>query len=384
MRSVNIEEVRKHFPITENCLYFNTGWSGPSPTPVIDAMTRTLRRGASIGPASKRFLAEVEEEVTGLRKELGNLIGVTEEEIALTHSTGDGINIVYNGLDWQRGDKVVTTTLEHVANILPLLRLRKHVGIEIAKIEPNSDGLFDPSDFEKAIDDRTRLVTISHVTFMLGTILPVKEIIKIAHEQGVPVLLDLAQSVGCIRFNLKEFDCDFAAARGGKWLLGPGGIGFLYVAKERLEDLNMTSIGYQGARPEKDEYACRPDASRFEISEPNAALNVGLRRAVKYHTSDIGRKAIEDRVRSLAGYLIEKAESIPGIKVLGTRNTNLKNGLVSLEVENQDASTLVPMLEAKHRIVTRTVTRFNAARVSLHIFNTEEEIDTLTSVLKSL
>ncbi len=383
MRIVDVKELRKQFPITEDCVYFNTGWSGPSPTPVVEAMVNTLKREALLGPASKSFLAEIEEEIARLRKELGDLIGATKEEIALTHCTGDGLNIVYNGIDWRKGDKIVTTTLEHAASILPILRLKKYVGVDIAKVEHNSDGLFDPSDFEKAIDERTRLVTISHVTYMLGTILPVKEVVKIAHEQGVPVLLDLAQSVGCIRFNLKELDCDFAAARGGKWLLGPGGIGFLYVAKERLEDLNVASIGYQGAQPSNADYTCRPDASRFEISEPNAALNVGLRRAVKYHV-DIGRTAIEERVRSLTGYLIEKADSIPKIKVLGTWNTNLKNGLVSLEVERQDASALVPMLEAKHKIVTRAITKLNAARVSLHFFNTGEEVDALTSVLKSL
>ena len=379
---MNTDELRKDFPITERYIYFNTGWSGPSPTPVVEAVVNTLRRGASVGPASQRFLTEVEEEIVGLRNELGNLIGAKGEEIALTHSTGDGINIIINGIDWQRGDRVVTTTLEHTANILPLLRLKEHPGIEIVRVEADSEGLFDPSDFGKAIDEKTKLATISHVTYMLGTVLPVKEITKTAHERGVPVLLDMAQSVGCIGSNLKELGCDFAAARGGKWLLGPGGTGFLYVDQERLEDLRLASIGYRGARIEGNDYSCRSDARRFEISEPNVALNVGLRRAVKYHT-DIGRKRIEKRIRSLVDYIIEKAKGIQSLDVLGTQELNLKNGLVSLEVKDCDASELVPILERKHRIVTRVVPRFNAVRVSLHIFNTEEEIDTLMDILRN-
>jgi selenocysteine lyase/cysteine desulfurase len=380
---VNVSELRKDFPISERCIYFNTGWSGPSPTPVVNAMADVLERGSSIGPASRLFLSEVAEEIAGLRQDLGSLIGVKGEEIGLTHSTGEGLNIVYNGMSWQRGDKVITTDLEHIANNLPLMRLRKRSGVEIVTVKADSDGLFNPDDFEKSLDGKTKLVTISHVIYMIGTLLPVKEITKIAHEHDVPVLLDLAQSVGCIQFNLKEIGCDFAAARGGKWLLGPGGTGFLYVTRERLEDLNLSSIGYRGARTKEDDYYFHPDARRFEISEPNAALNAGLHRAVKYH-DEIGGDKIEERIHSLVRYLIEKAEKTSNLKVLGTKNIEWKNGLVTMEVKGQDATELVPLLEMKHGIVTRAVPRFNGVRVSLHIFNTEEEIDVLLDVLKDI
>lgn len=380
---MNVDELRKEFPITENLLYFNTGWSGPLPTPVVDAMANTLRRGASIGPASQLFLSEISKETAGLRNDLGTLMGTRAEEIALTHSTGDGLNTVYAGMDWHRGDKVVTTNLEHVANMLPLMQLRRRYGVETVSVEADSDGLFDAEEFEKVVDEKTRLVTVSHVTYMLGTILPIKEITEIAHERNVPVLLDMAQSVGCVRFNLKELGCDFGAARGGKWLLGPGGTGFFYVNSDRLQDLTLSSIGYEGAKITGDDYSYHPGARRFEISEPNAALRVGLRRAVRYHT-DIGRETVEKRVRSLAGYLIEEAGRLPNLEVLGTHDLSLKNGLVSIVVKGHDATKLVPTLEQKHGIVTRAVQKFNAVRVSLHIFNTEEEIETLVDILRSI
>ncbi|NIN53059.1 MAG: aminotransferase class V-fold PLP-dependent enzyme [Nitrososphaeria archaeon] len=379
---MNIDELRKDFPITERYLYFNTGWSGPSPKPVVEAMVDTLRRESSMGPASKQFLSEMEVEITGLRNELGDLIGVNAEEISLNHSTGEGLNVIYNGMKWNRGDRVVTTNLEHGANILPLMQLRKRRGVEIVKVEANSDGLFDLNDFEETINEKTKLVTISHVNYMLGTILPVKEIAQVCHQYGVPILLDTAQSVGGIQFNLKEIGCDFAAAQGGKWLLGPGGTGFLYIAQEQLEKLSLASIGYRGAKAAGDDYLCRNDARRFEISEPNAALKIGLHRAVKYHT-DIGTDVIQKRVRSLTGYLIDKAGEIPKLQVLGARDPNLKNGLVSLKVEGRDANELVRTLETKHRIVTRAVPKYKAIRVSLHIFNTEKEIDTLVNTLEN-
>lgn len=380
---MNLDQLRNDFPITKKCLYFNTGWSGPSPIPVVNAITDTLRRGASIGPASQRFLSEVKEEVAGLRNDLGDLIGTKGEEIALTHSTGDGLNIVYNGMTWKKGDKIITTNLEHVANLLPLMQLRKRWGVEIVNVEADSEGLFDPDDFEKIIDEKTKLVTISHVIYMLGTVLPVKEITDLAHKRGVPVLLDMAQSVGCIKFDLRELGCDFGAARGGKWLLGPGGTGFFYVRSDRLEDLALSSIGYEGAKMKGDDYFCHSDACRFEISEPNSALRAGLRRAVRYHT-DVGKETVEKRVRDLAGYLIEEANKVPNLEVLGTQDLNLKNGLVPIRVKGQNATELVPTLEQKHRIVTRAVPKFNATRVSLHIFNTEDEIDVLLKVLKSI
>ena len=263
---LNLDELRNDFPITKKCLYFNTGWSGPSPIPVVNAITNTLRRGASIGPASQRFLSEVKEEIAGLRNDLGDLIGTKGEEIALTHSTGDGLNIVYNGMTWKKGDKIVTTNLEHVASLLPLMQLKKRWEVEIVSVEADSDGLFDPNEFEKVIDEKTKLVTISHVIYMLGTVLPVKEITDIAHEKGVPVLLDMAQSVGCIRFDLNELGCDFGAARGGKWLLGPGGTGFSYIRSDRLEDLALSSIGYEGAKIKGDDYFCHSDAFRLPVA----------------------------------------------------------------------------------------------------------------------
>jgi len=381
--TLDTEKLRKDFPITERCIYFNSGWAGPSPTPVVEAIAETLRREASLGPASKRFLSEVEEETTGLRNDLGNLLGAGREEFALTHSTGDGLNIVYSGIDWKKGDRAITTNLEHVANILPLMRLRKRLGVDVVEVEADQDGLFDPGGFEEAINEKTKLVTISHVIYMVGTVLPAKEITKIAHEHNVPVLLDMAQSAGCIQINLKEIGCDYAAARGGKWLLGPGGTGFLYVDLKQLESLSQASIGYQGARTEGSEYAPHPDARRFEISELNAPIYGGLRRAIKYHT-DIGKGNVEKRVRSLAGYLIEKANQTPNLRVLGTQNLDLKNGLVTLQVKGQNAAELVPMLESKHGIVARAVPKFNAVRISLHIFNTEGEVDALINTLKSL
>ncbi len=380
---LNTENLRKDFPITEECIYFNSGWAGPSPTPVVEAVAETLRREASLGPASKRFLSEVEEQITGLRDDLGNLLGARREEFALTHSTGDGLNIVYSGIDWQRGDRVITTNLEHVASVLPLMRLRKYLGVDVVEVEADQDGLFDPGVFERAINEKTKLVTISHVIYMIGTVLPAREITKIAHEHGVPVLLDMAQSAGCIQISLKEIGCDYAAARGGKWLLGPGGTGFLYVDKKQLESLDQASIGYQGARTEGNDYTPHPDARRFEISELNAPIFVGLRRAIKYHT-DFGKANVEKRVRGLAGYLIEKADQTPNLEVLGTQDLTFKNGLVTLQVRGQNAAVLVPMLESRYGIVARTVPKFNAVRISLHIFNTEGEVDALIDALKNL
>jgi len=380
---LNVEEIRRDFPITETCIYFNTGWSGPSPIPVVKAMEETLRRGASIGPASNLFLSEMEEELVGLRRDLGELLGVETSEIALTHSTGEGLNIVYNGIDWKKGDRVITTNLEHPANDLPLMQLKRRHGVEMIRVKADPEGLIDPEDLERAIDGKTRLITISHVIYMLGTILPIKEITKIAHENGIPVLLDMAQSVGCINFDLKDLGCDFAAARGGKWLLGPGGTGFLYVDLERLDDLNMASIGYRGAQIEGDSYRCYPEARRFEISEPNNAINVGLRRAVQYN-KEIGSGTIEKYIRGLARYLIEKAEDLSSLRVLGTQDLTLKNGLVTIEVQGRDAVELVPLLEKEYGIVARAIPRFNGVRFSLHIFNTEKEIDRLISTLNNL
>lgn len=380
---LSTEKFRKDFPITEECMYFNSGWAGPSPTPVVEAIAETLRREASLGPASKRFLSEVEEQIAGLRNDLGDLLGARREEFAFTHSTGDGLNIVYSGMEWKKGDRVITTNLEHVANILPLMHLKKRFGIDVVEVEADQEGLFDPVNFEKVINEKTKLVTISHAIYMVGTVLPAREITKIAHERSVPVLLDMAQSAGCIQINLKEIGCDYAAARGGKWLLGPGGTGFLYVDQKQLESLHQASIGYQGAGIEGSSYTPYPDARRFEVSELNAPIYVGLRRAIKYHT-DIGKGNVEKRVRSLAGYLIEKANLTPNLKVLGTQDPDLKNGLVTLQIKDQDAAELVPMLESKHRIVARAVPKFNAVRISLHIFNTEGEVDTLVNILKSL
>lgn len=363
-------ELRADIPALDSTAYFNTGASGPSPRYVVEA-AESYTEGheydahASGDPYSMAF--DTYDEV---REAVASFLGAHPDEIALTESTTDGINRFAGALDWTPGDVVVRTDLEHPAGVLPWERLERD-GVEVRVVE-SEGGRLDRAAFEAAVED-AKLVCLSAVSWTRGTKLPVAELTDIAHRHDALVLVDAVQAPGQMPVDVREWGADAVAAAGHKWLLGLWGAGFLYVRSDLAERLEPTAIGYRsvtdsGATPFEYEAGAR----RFEIGTTNPAAHVALQEAIGVF-EDIGLSTVSSRIERLTDHL--KA-NIPEDRLLGPRS--YESGLVPIAVD--DAEATVERL-ADRSIVVRALPGEEAIRVSVHAFNTADEIDRLVETL---
>ncbi|NMX21846.1 cysteine desulfurase, partial [ANME-1 cluster archaeon GoMg4] len=225
------ERIRADFPIVNDIIYLDSAATSLTPEPVVEAVLSYYREyNANVGRGVYRLSQVVSQKYKDAHSKVAEFIGANEGEVVFTKNTTEAINMIAYGLKWSKGDEIVTTLLEHHSNFLPWLRLREQ-GVRVKIVEPSRAGLFDLSDFEHAMSDSTKLVAVTHVSNVLGTISPIKEIAAICKEKGGAnslFLVDGAQAAPHIPINVEELDCDFFAFSGHK-MLGPTGTGVLWV-----------------------------------------------------------------------------------------------------------------------------------------------------------
>jgi len=360
------EDLRADIPALDDVVYLNTGASGPSPTPVVEAATGCLAGHAYDAPGGEGMYPAAFDVYDRAREAVGDLLGVPQSTVALTHSTTDAINRVATALDWERGDTVVRTDLEHSAGILPWAHLRDTVGVEVDVVETER-GRLDVADVREAARG-AKLVCLSAVTWTHGTRLPVAEVVEAAHDAGAMVLVDAVQAPGQMPVDAAAWSADFLAGAGHKWLMGPWGAGFLHVHPDALAAVDPAHVGYRSvADPGADPPDFHPDARRFEVATASPAPYAGLVEAVET-VQDIGLETIERHVARLADRLktglgTERLVSPP----------DSASGLVSFAVEDPEAT--VERLRDRDVVVRSLPT--GAVRASLHAFNTEADVDAL-------
>jgi len=363
-------DLRASIPATERCTYLNTGATGPSPRQVVDASADFEARLQYDAPCRDGPYAVALDAKESAREAVARFVGADPGEIALTRNTVEGVNLVANGLDWEAGDVVVRTDLEHGAGRLPWERLEREVGVEVRVLETDR-GRVDLDDFAALVAD-AKLVCCSSLSWNYGTRLPVAELVDVAHDAGARVLVDAVQSVGQVPVDVDAWGADFVAASGHKWLLGPWGAGFCYVDEAALDALSPARIGYfsvvdAGAGA----YEYEPGAKRFELGTTAIAPYVGLERAIELVES-LGVEAVEARIADLAGRLVDGL----GERRLGPATP--QSGLVPFTVDDPDA-TVERLADAGIRI--RAIPQPSACRASVHAFNTATEVDELLSAL---
>lgn len=364
-------DLRAQIPTLERVRYMNAGASGPSPRPVVDAAESMLRRHefdahAEEGPYPLAF--DTYDDVRGV---VADFVGANEREIALTQSTADGINRIASALDWERGDAVVRTDLEHPAGILPWTALERE-GVDVRVVE-SEEGRIDREAYAEAVQD-AKLVCLSALTWNYGTHLPVSELVDIAHDSGAFVLVDAVQVPGHARFDVTDWGADAVAAAGHKWLLGTWGGGFLHVEESVANDLHPGPVGYRSVEtPTDEEYVLKRGAPRFEVGTTNLAPYAALRAAVET-MEDVGLDTVERRVTELAGRL---AEGVPEDRLASPATP--ESGLVSFTVENPERT--VETLKERGFVLRSIPAPEGAIRASLHVYNTEEDVDLLLDAL---
>ncbi|WP_324760882.1 aminotransferase class V-fold PLP-dependent enzyme [Haloarcula sp. GH36] len=365
-------ELRIDTPALHEDVYLNFGAHGPSPQYVVEAADEFVRAHEYETNTRNDPYEVAFDAYDRVRERVASFVGADDDEVALMESTTAGINAVANAIDWEPGDTVVRTDLEHPAGTLPWQRLEQK-GIEVRVVE-TEDGRVDLDAFAEAVAD-VRLACFSAVTWTHGTQLPVGDLVDIAHEAGAFALVDAVQVPGQLPMDVGEWGADAVAAAGHKWLLGLWGGGFLYVGAHVADSLKPTTVGYRSVEtPTADPYEFAAGARRFEVGSANPAPHVALAEAIDA-IDEVGVERIAARIRELAGQL---TAGVPDDRLLSP--VDPESGLVTIDVDDPEAT--VDRLAAEG-IVVRALPTPDAIRTSVHAVNTQAEVEQLLDVLES-
>lgn len=375
-------EVRNSFPLTRDRVYMNNGTFGPAPISVNQAMVDCLEEINRSGE-SGNFNKE--------RADLAQFLGVQTNELSLTHNTTEGINIMVWGVPMKKGDEVILTTHEHVGNGLPWLNRQKLDGIVVKTFVPQDTREKNLDAIKSLISSKTKVIAVPHVTCTTGLVFPIKEIATLAKEKGIYSAIDGAHGAGTFDLNISELGCDFYAGCFHKWMLGPAGTGFLYVSKERLDELQAIQVGgYSDSGwditsnpPLLKGYV--PTAHRYDYGTQSRMQYVGAAAAAEFHLK-IGKGKIESRVRELNDYLCEGLESFGRrLIILSPKEKESRLCMVSFQSTQMDYKELGKAISKEgFRIRQVPESGVNAVRISTHIYNSKPEIDALLSAMEKI
>ncbi|MFQ5873604.1 MAG: aminotransferase class V-fold PLP-dependent enzyme [Dehalococcoidia bacterium] len=385
---MDIGQLREQIPACSRTIYMNTGWSGPSPVSVVQAVKERLEYESYEGPTSQPVLDSGGELRLKVREAVAQLLNVSAPEVCLTQNTTEGLNIVLNGFPWQGGDEIVTFDIDHSSVLVPCLYLQRRCGVRIRAVSlgPSDDWETILSKVEDALTARTRMLVFSHVQYSSGLRMPVEELRSLTRSRETYMLLDGAQTPGHISLDLESLGADFYSIPAHKWLLGPDGAGALYIRKDLIRRIEPTYVAYQAV--ESTEEPIRYEANsesmdKFDLTTTSVPLTAGFLEAVRF-IREVGVEQIEARNRELAASLKARLSEVPGITILSPEDGPGVTGLTTFRIEGVDPAGEVERLWLEHRIVTRCVESLHGIRISLDFFNTEEEIGSLVDALPGL
>ncbi len=379
----HIENIRKSLPAVQEIVYMNTGTMGPLALSTSEAILKTQQEELNYGRISvsmSDLVKKRDKARNEARESIAKLINADVEEIALTANTSEGINHIIWGFKWKQEDEVLALGIgmEHIATLLPLYTLQSRYGVCI-KIASNENPL---KELKEQISSKVRLIAMSHVLYSTGELLPVEEIIQLAHQHGIPVLLDGAQAVGAIPVDVKNLNVDFYSIPGQKWLCGPEGTGALYIKKERLTELSQTYIGYNSIEllNAPDYFRTKPNAQRFEVASSYLPSIVGQKISIDWLVEEVGLKWMFKRISELSQIARKELGGLPGIKIITPKEAA---GLLSFRAEGISPQKLVGHLGAEG-IAVRAILEMGYVRVSIGFFNTEDEIEKLVKCIAEI
>jgi len=385
---MDINSIRQQIPVTQKMTYVNTGMSGPSPTPVVEAIKARLDHELYEGPGSPEVRAEGLEIRDQAKQAVARLMNASPEEICLTKNTTEGLNHVMNGIAWQDGDEIVTCSLEHGSVLVPshFQSLRHGVNVKVLTLETDEPRGSILDKIQAALTPRTRLIFLSHIEYSSGLRMPAKEIRQMIDGRGIMLLLDGAQTAGHIALDMKDLDCDFYSIPGQKWLLGPEGVGALYIRRDMIPQVNPSQVAGRATVSDHDPYRIQPvtdTMDKFLMTSTSAALQAGMLGGIRF-VQDVGMDEIESRNLDLATSLKQTLAEVPGVTVQSPMGREDSSGLVSFSIDDLEPPEAVNRLWERHKIVCRQVAFPSCVRVSLHFFNTQEEVDQIADAVGHL
>ena len=393
------ERVRADFPVLQQQVngkplaYLDNGATSQKPQAVIDELVRYYStENANVHRGVHTLSQNATDDFDAARMKVQRLLNAADErEIVFTSGTTNSINMVahsYGRQNFGPGDEVIVSNMEHHSNIVPWQMLRDELGIVLRVVPIDESGELLMDEYERMLSPRTKLVSITHVSNALGTILPVEQIIDMAHAQGVPVMLDGAQAVPHMAVDMQKLDCDFYVFSGHK-IFGPTGIGVLYGKAELLEAMPPVQGGgdmIKSVTFEKTIYNDLP--FKFEAGTPNIAGAIGLGAAIDYVQS-MGYESFAAHEHELLDYGTRALEQIESVRIIGTAPR--KTGILSFVMENIHPHDIGTILDTEgvavrtgHHCAQPVMQRFQipaTVRASMAMYNTKEDIDALVRAI---
>ncbi len=380
--SLDLLRIRTETPACKHLIHFNNAGAALSPSPVTQAVLAYLQREQEIG--GYEAAAEAHAGLENFYNAFAQMLGCSPQEIAYADSATHAWNKLFNAIDFEAGQTILTGQSEYASNYLAFLHLAKYKGVKIKVIPNTEQGIIDLSLFEAAIDQSVKLIALTHIPSQSGVIHPAQAIGKLARHHNILYLLDACQSVGQIELHVDSLGCDMLTGTGRKYLRGPRGTGFLYLKESCRELLEPAEIDlHSAAWTAKNSYEIRKDARQYESFECFVAGKIGLGVAVDY-ALNIGLDVIEQRVKRLAAHLRAQLRHVPNVQV-HEHGTQL-SGIVTFNKQDKAAEALHKYLQI--RGFNTSVLRLGNSqldlgqrcqadinRASVHYYNTEEEID---------
>jgi cysteine desulfurase/selenocysteine lyase len=395
----DVEAIRRDFPILSRTVYgkplvyLDNGASAQKPQVVIDAISHAYSNEYANVHRGLHFLSNAATDAyEGAREKVRRFLNAPSvDNIIFTKSSTEAINTVAYGYGMPKigdGDEIVISIMEHHSNIVPWHFIRERQGAKLVWAPVDDQGAFHIDDFVKCLTDKTKLIAITHMSNALGTVIPVKEICRIARERGIPVLVDGSQAAVHMPVDVQDIDCDWYVMTGHK-LYGPSGIGVLYGKMDRLKEMRpFMGGGEMIVEVTEDAVTYNEPPHRFEAGTPPIVQAIGLGYALDYMDT-IGRAAIAAHEADLAAYAHQRLSSVNSLRVIGTAPG--KGGIFSFELEGihaHDVSMVIDRAGVAVRAGTHCaqplLKRFgvtSTCRASFALYNTRAEVDILVDAL---
>ncbi|HUU35090.1 MAG TPA: aminotransferase class V-fold PLP-dependent enzyme [Vicinamibacterales bacterium] len=369
-------KVRGQFNVLDGLTFMNNGTYGPTPRVVTEALGRYERELAEDPTDNYR-----NEGRDAVRARMAAFVGAHADEIALTRSTSEGMNIFIRGLDWKAGDEVVFCTHEHGGGIQPLQQIEARYGVKLVRVEvPSPPESVDQivQIYERAMTAKTRLLMVSHMTYVTGLLTPIQALAELAHSKGALISVDGAHPLGMLDLNLGATGIDHYAAAGQKWLLAGTGTGVCYIKRD-LQARVWPLMGYADEKAVNDPKSSSFGAKRYELGgQRNVPSFMAMAEALDFHEA-VGKKNVEARVRLLSTKLRAGLKGIPGVKMWTSEDPTLSAGLTLFSVRDLPMANVVKAIYDYNRVWIRTMAtgNLNGVRAATHIYNMPDEVERL-------
>jgi cysteine desulfurase/selenocysteine lyase len=389
--AIDLARVRAETPGLANVLHLNNAGAALPPRPVTQALIAHLEREAQIG--GYEAAEEADETLEHCYDAIAQLLNCRRDEIAFVENATRAWDMAFYGFRFQPGDRILTGKAEYASNYIAYIQVARRTGAVVEAIPDDAHGQISIEALERAIDDKVKLIALTHVPTNGGLVNPAAEVGRVARAAGVPFLLDACQSAGQLPLDVERIGCDMLSATGRKFLRGPRATGFLYMSRALMDRVEPPFLDLHAATwVAPDRYEMRPDARRFENWETNFAGKIALGVAVDYALAQ-GIRAIEARVKALAADLRAMLGALPGVTV---RDKGLERcGIVTFTAEAMPAAELksalarrginVSLSEASGTLLDMRERGVSAMiRASVHYYNSEAELERFVATLAEL